>query len=99
MVSQENTYTVQLGIDNPSHMRGLYNIPTKVKFVAHSDHPLPNPQYLFIHAACCRVAHLSGAAKYLDEIFLDMEELSVLAEDGASANSLVYALHQFVDPG
>jgi hypothetical protein len=27
---------------------------------------LPNPRYLAIHASCCRVAKLSGAADYLD---------------------------------
>jgi len=32
--------------------------------------PLPNPSYLRLHAVCCKVAHLSGAAAYLD----DMEE-------------------------
>jgi hypothetical protein len=28
--------------------------------------PLPNPAYLALHASCCRVAHLSGAAEFLD---------------------------------
>ena len=28
--------------------------------------PLPNPSYLALHAACCRVAHMSGAARSLD---------------------------------
>jgi hypothetical protein len=30
--------------------------------------PLPNSHYLRLHAAVCRVAHLSGAAEYLDNL-------------------------------
>lgn len=29
-------------------------------------YPLPDRTYLQIHAACCKVAHMSGAAKYLE---------------------------------
>lgn len=68
--------------------------------MTHSDQSLclPNSQYPFIHAACCRIAHLSGAAEYLYDIFQGMEDLPVLAEDGGSADVLVYALHQLVAP-
>ncbi|KAJ3811346.1 hypothetical protein F5876DRAFT_39851 [Lentinula aff. lateritia] len=46
--------------------------------------PLPDPKLLAFHAAACRIAHLSGAAEYMDEILRDFERLSVLAEDGGS---------------
>ena len=36
--------------------------------------PLPNPDYLRIHAACCRVSWLSGASGLFDELQEDMEE-------------------------
>ncbi|KAF8873787.1 hypothetical protein BD779DRAFT_1451432, partial [Infundibulicybe gibba] len=29
---------------------------------------LPSPEYLGIHADCCRVAHMSGAADMLDAL-------------------------------
>lgn len=29
---------------------------------------LPSATYLAIHAACCGVAHMSGAAKYFDKV-------------------------------
>lgn len=29
-------------------------------------YPLPNPTYLRIHAACCKVAHMAGAAGYFE---------------------------------
>jgi len=48
------------------------------------DLPLPNPAYLHIHATCAKVAHLSGAAEYIETIWRRMEEIRVLAEDGAS---------------
>jgi hypothetical protein len=39
------------------------------------DLSLPNPDYLRIHAACCRVAHLSGAGEYMDKIIDDPEDM------------------------
>ena len=40
---------------------------------------LPNPDYLRIHTACCRVAHLSGAAKHMNKIIEDLENMQVLS--------------------
>ena len=34
---------------------------------------LPSSTYLGIHAACCRVAHMSGAAEYYDK-YLDRDD-------------------------
>ncbi|THU85892.1 hypothetical protein K435DRAFT_924384 [Dendrothele bispora CBS 962.96] len=59
------------------------------------DLPLPNPTYLHIHASVCRVAHMSGAADYIDFISRAMEQLDVLAEDGSSADFLAGALSFF----
>ncbi|KAF9220142.1 hypothetical protein BS17DRAFT_739680 [Gyrodon lividus] len=54
--------------------------------------PLPSPEYLQIHAACAKVAHLSGAGDYIDKILRDLEDIQVLSEDGASADVLEHAL-------
>ncbi|KAH9002540.1 hypothetical protein EDB86DRAFT_2847233 [Lactarius hatsudake] len=54
--------------------------------------PLPNPDYLEIHAACCRVAHLSGAGEYMDKVLEDLEDTRVLSEDGSSARILLFVL-------
>ncbi|KAF8639378.1 hypothetical protein AX17_001534 [Amanita inopinata Kibby_2008] len=54
--------------------------------------PLPSPVYLAIHASCCKVANLSGAAQYIQKILNDLEYTQVLSEDGASAELLTYAL-------
>ncbi|TFY74889.1 hypothetical protein EWM64_g9122 [Hericium alpestre] len=44
----------------------ITRFPTDVRFVNHAPDPdqvpLPNPRYLRIHAACARVAHMSGAS-------------------------------------
>lgn len=73
-------------------LRQNMGLPEEVQFVSHHDDlPLPSPRYLEIHAACCRIAHLSGAAEYIDNLLRAVEELDVLAEDGGSADVLAYA--------
>ena len=47
--------------------------------------PLPSRDYLVLHAACAKAAHLSGAAEYIDRMDPDLDETFVLAEDGTSA--------------
>ena len=74
------------------------SFPREVTFTSQCNLPLPSPKYLRIHAACCRIAHLSGAAEYLDKIYRDEEELSVLSSDGASAPVLSHLLQRLVDP-
>ena len=54
--------------------------------------PVPSATYLELHAACCRVANLSGGGKYIENILRDMEDIQVLSQDGASAEYLQYAL-------
>ncbi|KAG6837467.1 hypothetical protein H0H93_009010 [Arthromyces matolae] len=56
------------------------------------DLSLPNPRYLEIHAACCRIAHLSGAAEYIEKFERDLESTCVLANDGSSGQLLFDAL-------
>ena len=60
---------------------------------------LPSSRYLEIHPACCKVAHTSGAAEYLDRVMRDAEQIGVLAEDGGSADVLSYAMSRLVAPG
>ena len=54
--------------------------------------PLPNPEYFKLHAAVCRVAHMCGAAGYLDQEDRDFDRTAVLACDGSSANLLASRL-------
>ena len=61
-------------------------------FTSREGLPVPKREYLELHATCAKVAHLSGAAEYIDKIHRDMEEITVLSSDGASADILEHAL-------
>lgn len=61
--------------------------------------PLPDPRFLALHAACCKVAQMSGAAEYVDKMDRDLEEMQVLGEDGGSADVLVYAMSKLLPGG
>ncbi|KAF5376150.1 hypothetical protein D9615_007748 [Tricholomella constricta] len=54
--------------------------------------PVPAPELLALHATCCKVAHLSGAAEWIDMVYRDADEIGVLAPDGTSGDVLGYAL-------
>ena len=72
----------------------LYSPPVPIITFTSTDPnlPLPNPEYLKLHAAVCRVAFMSGAARYLDQEDRDIDRLDVLAHDGSSANLLASRL-------
>jgi hypothetical protein len=57
--------------------------------------PPPNPKLLALHAACARVAHMSGATEFFDKIHRDAEEMEVLASDGSSAPLLDILISPF----
>ncbi|KAK0451323.1 uncharacterized protein EV420DRAFT_1560326 [Desarmillaria tabescens] len=89
VANQPNTYvieTVSVGV--------LRSLPNRVVTFTTPDPqalPLPSPDYLAIHAACCRIAHMSGAIDYVDDVLQDEEEIceriermGILAEDGSS---------------
>ena len=50
--------------------------------------PRPSPNYLCLHAACARIAHLSGAAEYVESAYRDLDDKAVLADDGSSSMAL-----------
>ncbi|KAK2462571.1 hypothetical protein APHAL10511_005414 [Amanita phalloides] len=54
--------------------------------------PVPSREYLALHAACAKVAHLSAATEYMDSVIREMEETLVLSSDGASAAVLEHAI-------
>ncbi|KAF9643201.1 hypothetical protein BDM02DRAFT_3227296, partial [Thelephora ganbajun] len=53
-----------------------------------SGHAAPDPKLLALHAMCAQVVHMSGAAKFLDELEWKAEETNVLAFDGSSVHLL-----------
>ena len=54
--------------------------------------PIPSPELIALHAACARVAHLSGAGAYIDELDQDADDLDVLACDGGSSDVLTHVI-------
>jgi hypothetical protein len=54
--------------------------------------PLPSPEYLKIHAACAKVAHLLGADEHIDKVLRELEHTKVLSNDGTSAEALEHVL-------
>jgi len=67
----------------------LRTVPNRlVIFTSIDSLDLPDPRYLRLHAAICRVARMSGAAEYLDSYDREQEEISVMAPDGTSADFL-----------
>jgi len=61
--------------------------------------PVPSPTYLAIHAACAKVAHLSGAARCIDKFYQDMEDGTTLDPNGASAEMLEHAIFELEASG
>ncbi|KAK0479330.1 hypothetical protein IW261DRAFT_1480294 [Armillaria novae-zelandiae] len=54
--------------------------------------PLPDHRYFQLHHACVTIAHLSGAGEVVEQLFRDMEDVKVLAEDGGSNHLLSLVL-------
>ena len=76
---------------------------TYVKEIVFANHApdgqeiaLPSKKYLTLHAACCKVAAMSGAAEYIEKVYMDYEETDTLASDGRSAHVLADAVWRAV---
>ncbi|KZT74307.1 hypothetical protein DAEQUDRAFT_753793 [Daedalea quercina L-15889] len=46
--------------------------------------PPPHPRLIALHAACAEIAHMSGAAEHLNEIFRDADAVSDMTEPNAA---------------
>ncbi|TFY75682.1 hypothetical protein EWM64_g8331 [Hericium alpestre] len=46
--------------------------------------PAPYPKLIGLHAACAKIAHMSGAAEYLEEIFRNTDTISAMTEPNAA---------------
>jgi hypothetical protein len=72
---QDNTYAIQAMIE--LMLRSCRENPITLTS-QHSDLPLPDRTFLTIHAACCRIADLSGARKYIEKTLRDMGDIGEL---------------------
>jgi hypothetical protein len=89
---QNQNHTYRISSNDDLIIRDL---PSTVTFISSDDKfDLPDPRYIKMHAACCRVAHMSGAAGYMDDIMDDLDQgrTQVLSEDGSGGILLDFAL-------
>jgi len=77
--------------DYPEYV--TFKTPDPVQF------PVPSAAYLAIHAACARVAHLSGAGACIDKLYRDMDDSTTLDPNGASAEMLEHAIFELQAAG
>ncbi|KAI5887893.1 uncharacterized protein SCHCODRAFT_02680820 [Schizophyllum commune H4-8] len=65
-------------------LRDVYSPDGIIEFTTPNEkiYPLPSRKYIGLHAAACKVAHMSGAANHFQKIDRALEEDGVLAEDG-----------------
>ena len=73
-------------------LRKPYFIPEIVTFTTKTDLPLPDGGCLALHALCCEVAWMSGAAEHVMDIERRMDKTDVLANDGSAADLLASVL-------
>lgn len=53
---------------------------------------LPDPLLIALRAICARVANMSGATKQMEQILADMEDSTVLSDNGSMAALLATRL-------
>ncbi|KXN92709.1 hypothetical protein AN958_06987 [Leucoagaricus sp. SymC.cos] len=95
VAGQENTYNVCGKLlhvfSTPIPARITFSVDPAAAAAAKAMHKnlmLPDPSLIAVRAACARVANLSGAAEQADQILRDLEDTTVLADDGSMAELL-----------
>ena len=70
----------------------LYGHGPVVRLGPNGSLPAPLRDYLALHAACCRVAHASAAAGYLDDLDRRCEVIDVItsSDDLIALNSRIW---------
>lgn len=95
MIFQNQVYRYEIGTTLSADIATFESfVPEFIEIHPTNDPKLqrPSPRYLGLHYACCKVAHLSGAGEYIDNILRNLQGVTVLAEDGSSSRHLLDAL-------
>ena len=74
-IGKNDTYRVVAVDPGLASFRHLPANPTTTFTSSDPSLPLPNCEYLKLHAAVCRVAHMSGAADYLNQEDRDLDRM------------------------
>ncbi|KAG8832780.1 hypothetical protein FRC17_000653 [Serendipita sp. 399] len=93
VLDEENWYRVEVLSHRLRRGLGLALID-KVHFISPDPVklPVPNPLYLRLHAACAKIARMSGAGEVIDVLEREIDETPVLAKDGSSVHLLDHKL-------
>ncbi|KAJ7459031.1 hypothetical protein B0H11DRAFT_2199258 [Mycena galericulata] len=89
-----NEYTVHVRNESYRPMRPSYTDQykfvdvEKVTFISTPELPAPSPQYLALHAACCRISALSGAGDHISKVDRDFDDLKSIVGFQVSQESL-----------
>ncbi|KAK0237202.1 hypothetical protein EDD85DRAFT_953213 [Armillaria nabsnona] len=87
-IDHEDSNTYQINT-HPPKRHAMYGLPKRVTLTdASGQIPLPSRRYFQLHDACAKIFHLSGAGEVVEQLFRDVEDLKVLAEDGGSSDLL-----------
>ncbi|KAK0470968.1 hypothetical protein IW261DRAFT_1513841, partial [Armillaria novae-zelandiae] len=86
-----NTYKIHT---HPPNRHATYRLPDRVTLMdaTNREIPLPDRRYFQLHHACATISHLSGAGKVVEQLFPDMEDVKIFAEDRGSNHLLSLAL-------
>ncbi|OJT12492.1 hypothetical protein TRAPUB_10969 [Trametes pubescens] len=91
LLDTPNTYTVRTW----GKVAPRLGLPKTVKLASGTaGAPPPNPAYLALHCAICRVLWASARAEELKDVLDDLEEVALLAADGSSANLINIAIYR-----
>ncbi|TCD64810.1 hypothetical protein EIP91_003591 [Steccherinum ochraceum] len=75
-------------------LREGLGVPNTVRFRSHREGlELPSKWYLDLHAVCCKLAKMSGAAAYLDQLDEDRDRYDFVPPDEMFADVLTARLH------
>jgi hypothetical protein len=93
-----DTYNVHYYLGTERLLQRGFGIKLQISFrsVEFGDKTIsaPHPRLIAIHAACARIAHMSGAAQHLEELFRGSDQISLMIEPNA-AYHLTQALKMF----
>ena len=92
MKMAENEREVLLNTSSPPAARVTFKVdPDCAALCKENDSELPelpSRDLLALRAACARVAHMSGAAEQIDQIYQDEEDTTVMACNGSTGDLL-----------
>ncbi|KAK0213169.1 hypothetical protein DFS33DRAFT_1269795 [Desarmillaria ectypa] len=86
-----NTYEIHT---YPPYENAEYGLPYQVTLTdtTGGQIPLPSRRYFQLRDACAKIAHFSGAGEVMEQLFRELQDAKVLAEDGGSHHLLSLAL-------